>query len=351
MKLLIAGAESKFFHLKEFGDALGQYGIEYNLVPELDYVSGFPDKRPVEWFRSPTKFFKLLEDFKPDIIFTDRPSHFASAVIKAKIPLFLHLRGHFWEETRWARETLYKTPKYRLALWWRTRLAEKCFERATKILPICKYLEKIVRNHYPHNSVEVLYQGINHLHWYPVAPMDLKHPCVGLLQDANIWGKTTEMLTLSKIMEKMPDVTFYWVGDGPYRDYVLPTLTKYENFKWLGKLSYPDEVRKYLMGIDVYALISGIDMSPLTLLEAQLMKKPVVATMVGGIPELLENKKTAFLVDKGDHNTILEKLSILINDGKEARRMGEAGRSFVKENFSWEIIAKKFVNILHNKIS
>ena len=62
-------------------------------------------------------------------------------------------------------------------------------------------------------------------------------------------------------------------------------LEKYENFHWLGSLEYPEKVREFLTEIDVYALISGIDMSPLSLQEAQLMEKPVIATNVGGIPE------------------------------------------------------------------
>lgn len=77
-------------------------------------------------------------------------------------------------------------------------------------------------------------------------------------------------------------------------------MDKYKNFKWLGALQYPDQVRQYIASIDVYALPSGIDMSPLTLQEAQLMKKPVIATAVGGIPELMKDGETGFLIEKDD---------------------------------------------------
>ncbi len=46
-----------------------------------------------------------------------------------------------------------------------------------------------------------------------------------------------------------------------------------KNFHWLGKLEYPDKVREFLSEIDIYALITGMDLSPLSLKEAQLMKK------------------------------------------------------------------------------
>ena len=151
---------------------------------------------------------------------------------------------------------------------------------------------------------------------------------------------------MKKVLEAMPNVTFYWVGDGPYREQIIPELGKYDNFKWLGALPYPDKVRAYLSEIDVYALISGLDMLPLTLQEAQLMEKAVVATNVGGVPELMENNKTGFLVEKGDSSSIIEKLTTLINDSKTARQMGSAGRKFVENNFSWEIITKRFIHIL-----
>mgnify|MGYP000239868223 CR=1 FL=1 len=179
--------------------------------------------------------------------------------------------------------------------------------------------------------------------------MELKHPCVGILQSATIWDKTKEMLILPEILEKMPDVHFYWAGDGVYRDKVLPLLEKYENFHWLGSLEYPDKVREFLESIDVYALITGMDGSPLTLKEAQLMKKPVVATNVGGIPELMKDDETGFLVEKGNSEEWIEKLSILIDDKQKRENMGNNGRKFVEENFSWDKIAKEFLKNLQQE--
>ena len=97
--------------------------------------------------------------------------------------------------------------------------------------------------------------------------------------------------------------------------------------------------------IDAYALLSGIDMSPLTLLEAQLMENPVIATNVGGIPELMKNNETGFLIEKSDHHALIEKLELILNDDKNASILGKAGKAFVSSNFSWKIIAKNFVNI------
>ena len=189
-----------------------------------------------------------------------------------------------------------------------------------------------------------MYQGINSENWFESSGMSLKHPCVGLVQGAVILEKTEQLLTLTKVLEKMPETTFYWVGDGPYKENVLPVLEKYDNFKWLGALEYPNKIRDFLTEIDVYVLLSGIDMSPLTLLEAQLMKKPVIATNVGGIPELMKEKENGFLIEKGDSEKLIEYLQIIFNDNDKARTMGNSGRKFVEENFSWKNITERFID-------
>ena len=85
-------------------------------------------------------------------------------------------------------------------------------------------------------------------------------------------------------------------------------------------MEYPKGVRQFLSEIDIYALISGIDMAPLTLLEAQLMKKPVIATNVGGIPELMKDKETGYLVKKGSSQELIDKLNILFSDSEKAKK-------------------------------
>ena len=92
-------------------------------------------------------------------------------------------------------------------------------------------------------------------------------------------------------------------------------------------------------------------MSPLTLQEAQLMKKPVLASNVGGISELMKDEETGYLIEKGDHGGWINKISLLINDEKKMRQMGLMGRKFVEENFSWDVIAKKFVKDLQTKLN
>ena len=346
MRIIFALDKTRFFDINELGIELKKHNIEYFLIDDLSiYDKSLWSNKILKWIKKPRKFFEIINKIKPDLVFTERTSHFASLVIDEKIPLIIFLRGDIWEERKDSSiKENYSNKKIQHKF--KKKIQIKCFNQAKIILPICDYLTEITEKNYSNKKIKRMYQGINPKGWYQSKGMQLKHPCVGLLQSANIWKKSEEMLILKEVLEKMPNVTFYWAGDGPYKNKIHDELKKYENFKWLGPLQYPDKVREYLTEIDIYALVSGLDMAPHTILEAQLMKKPVIATNVGGIPELMKNNETGFLVEKGNTKELIEKISFLINNKEKREEIGNAGRKFVENNFTWEKIAEEFVNIL-----
>ena len=63
------------------------------------------------------------------------------------------------------------------------------------------------------------------------------------------------------------------------------------------------------------------------------------------------NQETGFLVEKDNHNDVIEKISLLLDDQSKRYQMGVAGHQFVKNNFSWEQITKRFIEIMNNSIS
>ena len=350
MKLLIGGSSTFMFHLQEFTKKLNELGVETKLVFDADYADGFPSRNISTWLKKNKKFDKLIQEFRPDAIFIDREKHFGIEALKKNIPLIVLLRGHYWSELEWYKKTIYKKFPKNIAIWGWDRIASKIFQEAEIILPICKYLQKVTKEYVPNKKTDVFFEGIDSSRWYKVDGMELKHPCVGLVQRANWWGKTSEMLILKKVLEKMPHVNFYWAGDGPFREKILEELGMYKNFHWLGKLEYPDKIREFLSEIDVYALITGMDLAALSLKEAQLMKKPVIATDVGGNPEMMKDGITGYLVKKGNDEEIIEKISLLLNDKKLSQNMGDAGRNFIEETYSWEVITKNFIRILDANI-
>ena len=339
----------KYFHLKEFGDALKELGVDYKLVKETDYVTGFPNKNPKSWF-SKKKFHSLINDYNPDAVFVDRQSHFALETIKAKIPLFVYLRGHYWSEVEWAKKTIYKDPIMKTVLNLRHKIAEEVFEKCNGIFMTADYLDKVIKEHHPNAQTHHFLEGLDTTRWYNSSGMELKHPCVGLVQDANWWGKTKEMLTLDKVMKSLPHVHFYWAGDGQYKEKILEVYNKHDNFHYLGTIDYPDKVREFLTEIDMYALPTGMDTTPLSCREAMSMEKPIIASNVGGIPEMIYNNKTGLLVDEDDYETWIKHISYLIENKEIAQNLGKQARQLVIEKFNWEIVAKKFIAVLEKTL-
>ena len=109
IKILIAGSPSKIFHLRDLKDELVSLGVETKLVIDTKIYDGFPSKNLKKWFQTKNKFNKLIGDFKSDAILIDRQQTlFNVAAIQTKIPVFVLLRGDYWSEIKWAKETLYK---------------------------------------------------------------------------------------------------------------------------------------------------------------------------------------------------------------------------------------------------
>ena len=351
MKLLIAGDKTRFYHLEGFTNALEKNGIKCKLIYDIEYSNKFFDINIKNRLEKQKKLKKLLDEFSPDVVLLDRLSGIATEITKAKIPLFILIRGNFWEESKWAKETIYTSPQKRLSFLKNQRFAKTCFNNASMILPISKYLENVVRKNITGKRVELFpADGRDPLEWNQVPGMNLKHPCVGLLQGMNVWGKTRELLTLTKVMKELPDVTFYFAGDGSYRNKIIPKLENFKNFVWLGNLEYPIEVKKFFSEIDIYLLLSGMEGLGQTIIEALLMEKPVIATNTGGIPELIEDGKTGFLIETGNHEDLIKKINQVFAQPVKASNMGSEGKKIIKENFSWDKIAKKFVLILNQNI-
>ena len=345
-RILFAVDKSRRIYISYLVKELEKKGIVCKIIDDLDlYESSISNKKILRWMQKPKKIEAVFSEFKPDLIFTERVSHFSSLSLKFNIPLVIFLRGNYWEEVLESKKNINKSMNKKIEVWTKEKIAEKCFKESALILPICKYLEKIVKDRYPDKYVDVLYQGIDNSEWFNQKGMNLQHPCIGMVQDANIWKKTKELTILPKILEKFPNVHFYWAGDGPFKNKILDELGKFENFHWLGRLEYPNKVREFFSEIDIYALFTGSDMSPHTILEAGLMKKPILATNVGGVSESLQ-KNMGFLINENDVNGWIEKISILINDKEKISEMGENSYQFIKNEFSWEKISNDFLEII-----
>ena len=346
MKILFGGSgHTSFVSMSDkFSEELLKIGIEFKVVDVHGICSGFPNPNPRKWLLDTKGFREIVNEFNPDFVMADWLGHFGLAAVREGIPLLVYLRGDYWRELQWA--IAHAPPMKlidRLGRWWQIKNTNECFRRSSLIMPISRHLDGIVRARFPKHPTAVVHHGIDPEAWQALEgeeAMDLRHPCVGFVQNANIYEKTAEMLVLSKVMKALPEVTFYWAGDGPHRDAILPELSKHDNFGWLGNLN-PTAVKRFLASVDVYGLASGLDMLPSTVLEAEMARRPVIATRVGGVPEMIAEGKTGLLVDKGDHARWVEHIGALLGDAKRRRKMGAEGRRFVEENFTAKTMARQ----------
>jgi glycosyltransferase involved in cell wall biosynthesis len=100
---------------------------------------------------------------------------------------------------------------------------------------------------------------------------------------------------------------------------------------------YRSDVPAVLAGCDVFCLPSTAEGMPLSVLEAMAQGKPVVATAVGGTPELVVDGVTGLLVPPGDAEALAEALGRVLSDPELAKRMGAAGRQRVERDFAADV--------------
>ena len=111
---------------------------------------------------------------------------------------------------------------------------------------------------------------------------------------------------------------------------------------------YRPGVAAELAEVDALVLPSRIEGMPLVVLEAMAHAKPVVATPVGGTPELVVDGETGILVDGVDELTAA--LQRLARDPDEARRLGEAGRRRVEERFGEDAMTRRVLEIYRDAV-
>ena len=80
---------------------------------------------------------------------------------------------------------------------------------------------------------------------------------------------------------------------------------------------------------------------PLTVLEAMASALPVVATPVGGTPEILKDGVNGYLVPVGDHVALAKSIIRLLDDRPMAVEMGRRGRELVKASYTWDALAEQ----------
>lgn len=154
--------------------------------------------------------------------------------------------------------------------------------------------------------------------------------------------KDPELLLRAAAPLLAADVQLVWVGDGSLAERSRKLAAALSPQGWLRLVGLRRDVPRWLAVAEVFALSSRTEALPLALLEAMAAGLPVVATRVGGVPQLVEHERTGLLVDAGDEAGLREALARLLADPPAARRLGDAAREVVATRYSLATMAEAY---------
>jgi glycosyltransferase involved in cell wall biosynthesis len=146
-----------------------------------------------------------------------------------------------------------------------------------------------------------------------------------------------DLLTAARLVTSHnPNVHFVIVGDGPFREEYARRAIELglrEHVTWTGLVDDPFTAGVYDAAEVVCQASRWEEVFGWVIAEAMAYRKPVIATRVGGIPELVMDEDSGFLIERGDVEKLAEKVLSLIQDPTRRQSMGIAGRRIVEAKF------------------
>jgi glycosyltransferase involved in cell wall biosynthesis len=149
--------------------------------------------------------------------------------------------------------------------------------------------------------------------------------------------RTDDLLTtLARLRERGVDALLLLVGDGDDRERLEQRAHDLGLARACLFLGYQEDVAAWYAVCDAVVLTSASEGTPVTIIEALAAARPVVATAVGGVPDVVDEGETGFLVSPGDTEALAERLEALAHDPARRAAMGEAGRERVLSRYAVE---------------
>jgi glycosyltransferase involved in cell wall biosynthesis len=146
-------------------------------------------------------------------------------------------------------------------------------------------------------------------------------------------GTATLIAALATLRAEGRDVSLVVVGDGPLRSELVATAARLGLASHVQMLGDRADIEEILAAVDVFVLPSRTEGMSNALLEAMAMALPVVATAVGGTPEVIAEGRSGLLVPSDDPSAMAAAIARLLDDRPSAARIGAAARQTVEERF------------------
>ncbi len=193
----------------------------------------------------------------------------------------------------------------------------------------------------PDGSVRVIHNGVPDV---PIKP--LERPVSGLIVGSvGRLSREKGYDLLLRALPALPDATAILVSDGPEREHLAGLADELGVASRVIMPGWVEDPRSWLSTYDVFVQPSRMESFPLSILEAMLASRPVVATDVGGVSELVVEGETGLLVPPEDPEALAGALGSLLGDPARRQRMGEAGRTRATRDFSLDQMVRSYESL------
>lgn len=303
-------------------------------------LQGIPQRRRIG---------RVLRKINPDVVHAHSADRFALAAIDSGYPAVVTIHGIIEAET-----SLEKDPIEKVRGFFRNRMGRIAIARARNII----LLSPFVLDHYGSALAHARTRVVEN----PVDPLFFKSgenedPDTVLFAGLIIPRKGLRNLldALHIVRKEIPGVRLRLAGlatDPDYRkelDRKVETLKLQECVAFLGGLS-PNQLAAEYSGAALTVLVSRQDTSPVSILEAMAAGRPIVASDVGGIPDLVREGETGFLVPYGDPGLLARRMVALLKDRDLRVRMGAAARLEAERRFSVESVSRQTLDVYREVI-
>jgi len=208
------------------------------------------------------------------------------------------------------------------------------------------------------NQIEVIHYGLAAPH---LPESNHLRDQLGIAQDAPIIGSVCRLVeqkglpyaldAMPTLMERYPDLHYVLVGDGILRlelEAQVQSLGIMDRVHFLG---WQTDVQTYMRQYDIFLAPSLWEGFGLVFLEAMAQARPIVATNISAIPEIVVDGHTGLLVPPQNTQAITEVLSKLLSNSQMAQTMGQAGRKRLDTDFSVQKMIEQTAALYRRSLS
>lgn len=224
-------------------------------------------------------------------------------------------------------------------------------QQSDGVTAVSKFLKQATIETFDFDEIEVIPNFICQLHYKRLEDSPLRHELAPngerLLVHVSNFRPVKRPADCIEILAKVRaagvNARLVMVGDGPERSaciYRAEQLGVNGHVSFVGKQA---NIADYMGVADVFLLPSELESFGLAALEAQACEAPVVATRIGGIPEVINDKETGFLSDVGDVMKMTADTLTLLNDEELRRTFGERGRELAVQRYSTSQIIPQYI--------